>query len=334
MTNISIISACNNNCSYCFQKDSYHKQPDMLEFDEILKIFEWSKGSQRMGILGGEATLHPECLRICRASVSRFNTIFFTNLLCDSQLLVDLLKLDMVWLINTNSRPELLNLFDDNMSLLEQSRNLHKFTFGITLVGNPNEDIKYIKNLFRLSKKYPDLVQCYRIALATPTCDRKYKLINFDESLKLFYDVLNKENDKRTVAYDCSVNYCQISPKLMQYIINDSRTAGLKSKCGDVRIDIMADRSINFCGSTPSEIFSELKDYRMFGNWVECANYIQNFVVNYMKRHAFSCKYTHICNNKDCHGPCFALTASLVKEERNKPLYIQKFNSFRKNFLN
>ena len=116
MTNISIISACNNNCHYCFQRDNYHKQNLMLDYAEVLKILEWSRGINRIGILGGEATLHPQCYEICKAAREGFATILFSNLLCDQELLSKLIKLDLKWLVNANARKELVDLFEDNLN--------------------------------------------------------------------------------------------------------------------------------------------------------------------------------------------------------------------------
>ena len=62
--NISIISACNNNCDYCFQRNSYHNSGDMLSYEEIENILKWSKGAPIVRVLGGEATLHPDIIKI------------------------------------------------------------------------------------------------------------------------------------------------------------------------------------------------------------------------------------------------------------------------------
>ena len=59
MANISIISACNNNCSYCFQK-GYHEQNKIMPLDEIKRIIDWFHPSNRVGFLGGEPTLQKD----------------------------------------------------------------------------------------------------------------------------------------------------------------------------------------------------------------------------------------------------------------------------------
>ena len=72
--NISIISACNNNCEYCFQKD-YHTQGKMLTFEELEEIFQWGITEDRIGLLGGEPTLHPDIVKIVKRARELSNTV-------------------------------------------------------------------------------------------------------------------------------------------------------------------------------------------------------------------------------------------------------------------
>lgn len=334
MINISIISGCNNKCSYCFQKDSYHKKGLMLQMDEILDIFDWAKGAPKMGILGGEPTLHPECARICAESVQRFPTMFFTNLLCKQSLLEEIINLNMTWLINTNSRKELLGLFDENIEYINKIKPSYTIGFGTTLTGKLSEDIRYIDRLIALGKKYPDLVKIYRIALASPSPDEEYKLVNFDKSIEYFYTLLEKEKQNQVVSFDCCVNYCQLSNDIMTKIKNDPRTYGIRHFCSYAMIEILADKSVTFCSSLPSEIFNEITTYKMFKHWVECADYIDAYVRNFMDKYSYFCKNTTLCKSKDCSGPCFAALANLVKQEEKKPIIIQKFHQLRRDLFN
>jgi len=40
MINLSINSACNNNCDYCFQKDSYHLLNKEMSLEEVVNIIK------------------------------------------------------------------------------------------------------------------------------------------------------------------------------------------------------------------------------------------------------------------------------------------------------
>ena len=73
MTNISIISACNNNCKYCFQQETYHKANLMLTYDEILDIFDWVADRDKMGILDNHGIL---LIQIFRRKIKMTQIVF------------------------------------------------------------------------------------------------------------------------------------------------------------------------------------------------------------------------------------------------------------------
>lgn len=150
MTNISIISACNNKCKYCFQQDNYHNLGQMLSYDEILDILDWISDRTKLGIMGGEATLHPDIVKILETAVHMEfeNTVIFTNLLCSKQLLFEIVKYapEINWLINTTTRNELLDKFEENVEYLSKINN-KKLTFGITLINDPEYDKRNIDKI-------------------------------------------------------------------------------------------------------------------------------------------------------------------------------------------
>jgi len=332
---ISIISSCNNNCSYCFRESEYEKEGSILEFDEVMKIFNWSMGSPRMGISGGEPTLHPDVYRICEESIKRFKTSFFTNLTCKTSLMEQLKSLNMEWLVNANTREELFDNFEANMYCLNKLENAGNTTFGVTLTSNLEEDIGYIKKLIRLGKLYPRVVNYYRIGLATPCHDKEFKLKNFDKSILEFYKMMDAENQHHIpIIFDCCINSCQLSEKVMLKVLQDHRTSAFSHGCNMTsRVDIKADKRIGFCASLPYEMYEGFSDYRMFSNWLEAYKSIEEIMLNYMNKYRYFCKQTNKCTNKNCQGACFALIANLVKEEQKKPQIVQKWHKLRRDLV-
>lgn len=284
-----------------------------------------------MGISGGEPTLHPDCLRICQESCKRFRTFFYTNLTCKQSLLEELCALDMIWLVNTNTRKELKQNFESNLQYLVNMPYKRYMTFGITLTGNLSEDIGYIENLLRIGRTYPRAISYYRIAFATPFHDKKFRLVNFDKSILYLYKKMDEQKSNIPVIYDCCVNSCQLSKDVMLKVLQDFRTTEFMHRCLPARVDILADRSVNFCASHPASIFSKVKDYRHFVNWIQCEKWIGHIVANYMKKHQYYCKTVKNCKNKNCPGACFALTSSLVEQDKDKPKIITKLQNIRRN---
>ena len=317
--NISIISACNNNCDYCFQRNSYHNSGDMLSYEEIENILKWSKGAPIVRVLGGEATLHPDIIKINQRISEEFELGFFTNLLCDTKKLKELLKINYAfWLVNTTTRDELVDLFDENMKLLNKVSIL-PVGLGATLTSDLEQDEKYIRRLCKIAKQYPRITKNLRIALATPCHDQEYKLVNFDKSIELFYEISKKEVPLTSISFDCAVNGCGISYECFNKVIQDYRTSNITYECpAEFTIDIMADKSINFCGSVPEEIIP-IKRYDYFPSWVEAGNYLNSIKYEITQRFHKICWEDKICSSPICQGVCFAAAANLLKQSGKHP---------------
>lgn len=85
MANISITTACNRDCSYCFaQQAGLSPQPavehmSLEQFDEALDFLERS-GIDQARLLGGEPTLHPQFTEIADRALNRnLRLLVFSN---------------------------------------------------------------------------------------------------------------------------------------------------------------------------------------------------------------------------------------------------------------
>lgn len=83
MANIVLTTYCNLHCPYCFA-DKMIKQEDIKNIDlvQFKKILNWLDGDGRIGLIGGEPTLHPQFKEILEI-ISNYNQdtefILFTN---------------------------------------------------------------------------------------------------------------------------------------------------------------------------------------------------------------------------------------------------------------
>jgi len=335
MINLSINSACNNNCDYCFQKDSYHQLDKELSLKEVVDFLDnWCVGAARIGILGGEPTLHPQCVEICEESSKRYRTTIFSNFLCDVEIIEKLMNLSNInWLINTTTREELMPIFNRNIEFASTFKKIPIMTFGVTLTGDYDVDIKYIDNLIRIGKKYGNLVNNYRISLATPCHDKEYKLINYDASVIKLYTESQIHTPHYKIAFDCTVNSCQLSYKLIADILADPKTMFISSSCNCAAMSIMVDKTVDQCFSAPEELFNN-KKYTDFKNWRECYKYILQTRNSFMQKYAYFCRTCNKCNNENCHGACFASLAHLVKQAQSKPRLIRELEKIKYRIIN
>lgn len=79
MANISITTACNRDCSYCFARSPAPRNMTIPEFERSLDFVQRS-GMDQVRLLGGEPTLHPDFPRFVDSVLSRgLRLLIFSN---------------------------------------------------------------------------------------------------------------------------------------------------------------------------------------------------------------------------------------------------------------
>lgn len=317
--NISIISDCNNNCEYCFQKE-YHQQHKMLSYEEIDDIIQWGVTEPKIGILGGEPTLHPDILRIMKRVKEMNHLTMFTNLLCKTELLEKMIEIgDVGYLVNTTSRDELKDLFYKNFALLHSKRDYLasrqiSFCVGLTLMNDEKIDTEHIENLFNIINTYPGLVHHVRMGIATPFHEGTFDLMNYDTPVKYMIDKVMKDYTDITIGFDCPSNNCQISPRLMGEALENPRVVNFDLGCREPVLDVLVDKSIKYCFSFPDD-FLVVDNYQRFKNAAEARQWYIMRVTEYMHANAYQCKYSKIgCENRVCKGSCPAVNEYLRRQ--------------------
>lgn len=317
--NISIISACNNNCEYCFQH-GYHEENKMLSYEEIEDIMQWGLSEPRIGILGGEPTLHPDIIKIMKKAKEYSHVCVFTNLLCKTDLLEKMIEIGNVgYLVNTTSRDELKDLFYKNAAMLHSKldylqRNRIEFSLGLTLMNDEKIDQKYIDNMFNILNTYPGLTHHVRMGIATPFHEGTFDLMNYDGPVRYMIEKVLNDYADVTIGFDCSSNNCQISPRLMGEALENPRVLNFSLGCQEPVLDVLVDKSIKYCFSFPDD-FLRVDDYRRFRNSAEARQWYTMRVTEYMQENCYQCKYNKIsCDNRVCKGSCPAVNEYLRRQ--------------------
>lgn len=317
--NISIISSCNNNCEYCFQKD-YHKENKMLSYEEVEDIMQWGLTESRIGILGGEPTLHPDIVKIVKKARELSSVCVFTNLLCKTELLEELIEIPNIgYLVNTTYRDELKDLFFKNIELLYKKKEYLKnnqihFSLGLTLMNDEKIDMEHINNIFYIVDNYPGVTDHLRMGIATPFHEGTFDLMNYDKPVKYMIDKTIKDYADIQIGFDCPSNNCQISPILMGECLQHPRVTGFNLGCAEPVLDILVDKSLKYCFSFPDD-FLRVQDYRRFPNAAEARRWYIMRVTEYMHQNAYQCRYNNVsCENRVCKGSCPAVNEYLRRQ--------------------
>jgi len=307
MANISIISACNNNCSYCFQK-GYHEQNKIMPLDEIKRIIDWFHPSKRVGFLGGEPTLHPDIVEAVEYTVSVDKTpMIMTNMLCSNEKMEQLSKIEKLrWLVNSNYREELKDLFFQNIEILRKNR-FEKENFisiGVTLTGKIEEDKTYIEKQFSAIKACCGFQVAARIGLSTDFHNGNCEIKDFSESINYFIDKLEEENlDIAEFSFDCGINFCNVDPDTLARLLEHDKSR-FELGCKGPAMDILLDGSIMYCFCCPED-FLKVKSYTYFKDSDECAKWFIEASKVYILKNGYLCRYNRSdCANEICNGCC------------------------------
>ena len=320
---LSIISRCNNYCIYCFQNDNkIQKAKGILSFSEIKKIVKWiSLSYEGLIILGGEPLLHPEIVSIMKYISNKLKkSKIITNLITtDRDSLISLIKIkNMNWLINTTTNTSNKKIFNENIKILFDKKfnkinNKKKIVFSLTLTGDTKLDFYYIDNLIEILKEVPRKHRKIRFTPHMPNnenSDSIYVIQNYDKQYLYLLEKIQKEHIYNvSMAFDCGMNNCFISKKVLE-VMRENRYLQNISSCLGPFIDITTDLKVLYCHYSSQKYFPS-KYYYEFDTPKHCLNYLLEQKEQFYKNYDFDCKNI---NNEVCPESCFKFCPSIISK--------------------
>lgn len=309
MPNIALLNYCNLQCPYCFANEYIEEQKQTITMQQLERILGFCSTSQvsRIGLIGGEPTLHPEIEHIINRVESycadrKIRWILFTNgielyriihLMCNSH---------GSCLVNIN-HPSVLGTakWMKLLKSLRLAQNLHcmnQIQFGINLYPNMI-DFTYIIDLaLQFNKKK------LRVSYVAPTCDYRGvdKDLYYQDAKHTFLNFVKvaKQHDIR-LEIDCNhVPYCYFDDD--EKILMQSVVSNWHNYCNPV-VDISPD----FKGSSCFGAY-DLVDLSDFDTLEEAERY---FLVKKMlplayQNNAGKCNTCEKFNKAICQGGCLA----------------------------
>lgn len=266
MPNIAVTTYCNLHCPYCFADEmigtASAKNIDLKQFKYILNWISKSNcHSRRIGIIGGEPTLHPEfseilsiteeyCLKNNSASILFTNGIYLTDYLYDipSTMLI-LLNLNTPNAMAKDQWQKLNNNLDKMFSMGWLHQNDQPTAPKVTLGCNLCPQIDDYSFFWEIVKKYQ--VKEVRMSVTAPTApdfladkDKYYtlmypKFIQFEKDA-FAHDVF--------VIQDCNqIPHCYFSTEDLKLITKTTTgEQGRPALCQPV-VDITPDFTASAC---------------------------------------------------------------------------------------
>lgn len=337
MPNIMLTYRCNLKCSYCFANEFVNKENiDITEenFDKAI-AFLTKDNSTRIGLIGGEPTIHPKFKNILDVLINNHKveqvTVYTNGLEIDkytNQLITSKIKL----LINCNS-PE--NIGKSNYE--KMVKNIDNLIFNHYMKDRVNLGINLYSNdmnydyIISLLKRYN--MHRVRISLTVPDFSN-YKcnsiLKSFEERKEFLLFFLKKLTDENILPYyDCNKPpFCiwdEQEKKEVKNIVSkfgniDTNLVGNKSFCYPV-IDILPDLRAVRCFGMSDFLKVNILD---FDNITELASFFLNeidaFAYHiYKDENCSSCK---LRKTRQCTIGCIGFKEKEIKEIKDHISYI------------
>ena len=320
MPNIAITTYCNLKCPYCFAQKMISnekiKNISLTKFNEICNFINPSKSNRyRIGIIGGEPTLHPQFKEIIKEIDKQKNTnfILFTNGI-ELYNFLNYIPNNLKILINYNNPQNMsFNQYNSLKKTMDKLYELgwlspkHKVAVGCNIYLN-NTDYSFF---WEIIDKYK--ISTFRVSIVVPQ-QIKDKDYYYNNMIPIYLDFI-KEAKIRNVLLDQDCNQiptCYFNQKQLKEI-----SPYIQFKNEDYRyfnctpvIDIMPDFKASSCfGNYKSidcnlfENFSDLYNYFYYENILQREN-------NYNNKKCILCSAS---KNKKCQGGCLTFASSNQK---------------------
>ena len=310
MPNIALLNYCNLSCPYCFANEFIEEKKQFITLDQLNKILKFIQNSNdkgRIGLIGGEPTLHPQfkdilltCCDFCE-NTHLPPPLIFTNGIELAPYIKFFNKAKA--LINLNE-PNIVgttkwNKIENNLNMLNELELLHK---AVTVGINIYPDIKDFTYIFEIAKKYN--LPSIRSSIVAPTChyahQDKEEYYNFMKNIFLDFLKCGLEN-KIKIHLDCNkIPLCYFTEKEKQLVLQGCDN--FYNYCEPV-IDITPDFKATCCFGA-----YHLVDLEQFENLDEVKRYFlfNDIYSKTIKNGTGKCKDCQKFQNFSCQGGCLA----------------------------
>jgi hypothetical protein len=279
MANISLTTACNRDCAYCFagaQRRSGVSHMSLETFEKALDFLQRS-GIDEARLLGGEPTLHPEFPRFAEMALERgLRVRVFSNGLMPEPALRWLESHDVAVLMNATAGDR------------RQARTLRRLGNRVTLGFNiytPAFDPAFLLDLIREFGLAPSI----RFGLAHPTADASNRFLHPIHYQAVGTRLARFHEEARAAgvepSFDCGFVPCMFPPGFLDAL--GPAAGDIGTRCSPI-LDILPDGQVVACyplaalareplpeldaaAALRSRFSERFSGYRRLGVFRECA---------------------------------------------------------------
>jgi MoaA/NifB/PqqE/SkfB family radical SAM enzyme len=255
MANILLNTECNRSCPYCFAGQEMSRQPGVrMSWENLIYIadFLWVNGQRTVSLIGGEPTLHPQCVDFILYLLDRgFDLTLFSNGLLRPATLNDFDR------YLTNVLPDRFNIvcnLNDPVQTPQTSSDEAQLRDFLLLMGSwTTPGFNIYRPDFTLDFLF-DHIQDYgmkrhlRLGIAHPIPGRKSSFVRPQDMRhvveRLFTYRQLFETYRITLGFDCGFTVCSFSDQELGWLRRFSCRGNFH--CSPA-VDISPDMSLYHC---------------------------------------------------------------------------------------
>mgnify|MGYP000852780130 CR=1 FL=1 len=252
MANLMITNQCNLHCSYCFANEFVNKEKGIMSFENFIKCINFLSynPSERIGLIGGEPTTHPDLKKMLSVIIdSPFKSAcIFTNGILLDKFINELRNSRFQILINLNS-PESIgqNDFDRIIHNMDEMINHHYMREQVGVGINLYDAEMNYEYLLEVLRKFN--FKKVRVSVSVPNIEGKRKI----DPIEYFHKMKNlvRKFIDDIVKINVSPNFdCNYLPKcIFSYEARDTLIRSNLSKPSICipTVDILYDLQVVRC---------------------------------------------------------------------------------------
>lgn len=328
MANLMITKQCNLHCPYCFANEFVNKETDLMSMETFEKCLHFLAGNpeERIGLIGGEPTLHPQFRQfLVRLINSPFRNIcLFTNGILLDRYFTELRNGKFIILINLNS-PDVVckatykKIIDNIDQMINHLYMWDQVGIGLNIY-DPEMNVEYLYDVLKQFR-----FKRVRLSVAVPnlTADRTVDPLEYFHKMKKKVCEIILELLKINVApfFDC--NYlpnCIFTEEdyelFRQYpeVLKRSNLTWDTAICAPV-LDILPDLRVVRCFAVSDFYKAYLTDYQ---NIQELKRHLSSEVdaLAYQILPSAECKSCHEYLAGKCSCGCYAYRLKKMQKLR------------------
>ena len=326
MPNIMLTYRCNLHCSYCFANEFVNKEKTDISIRNFLKAVDFATraGETRVGLIGGEPTLHPGfsvIMEMLTAQPMVSGVSLYTNGLLLERFIPQITHPKVRILVNCNS-PQIIGekafaCLQHNLDLLMTQHDMkNRMTLGINLYSD-DMDYSYMMGLLqrydlhrvRISLTVPDFSECGEVNVLAYFKERKKFLMEFFRKMDSIQVVPN---------YDCNFPphciWTDEEKKWLEEYTGRYSTSNLTSECSRCSpvIDILPDLQAVRCFGMSDYMKVPIADFRHVPDLI---NYFKNEIdsVAYKLPGCPECRGCYEQKVRKCITGCIGYKTSRIR---------------------